>query len=664
MKKSFITYLLILIGFSFSIAQDRSILDSVLLRLETEKIDSARVDLLNTAAWEYRNSAFDSVQILADSALDLAKEINFQRGQVRSYFNLGNLHYLSGEFDTTLDYYLKALDVLEKMKDKKGIANALMGIGNVYGILKENEQAIDYQTQSLKIREEIGDSMGIAASHNNIGSIYTEIGELDKALEHHLQSAAIKEAKGAWKMMSSSYGNIGSIYAQQGKYKEALDYQLKAKEIREKLNNIKGLTMSYSDLGFIYLKLGNTNKALQYQKKALELANQLGYNEGVSKAYLALSNIYEKRLEFMKSLEYYKKYKETEDSLFSVNKATEIAKLESVYQNEKQALEIENLNKEKELKDFEIERHKQENLVIKNRNLFIYSGLIFTIILTIIIFIALLNNKRAKKLISKQKEEVEIQRDLIEEKNTEILDSINYAKRIQAAILPPKSIIKEFFPDSFILYKPKDIVAGDFYWLENIGNKILFAAADCTGHGVPGAMVSVVCNNGLNRSVREYRLTNPSQILDRTKEIVIQEFEKSEEEVRDGMDITLCCLEGNKLTYSGANNPLWIIRGGELIEFIPDRQPIGKFEIGKPFTSHQFEVQKGDTLYLFSDGYQDQFGGKKGKKYKADNFKNFLLAINKEAMEKQKELLEKEFETWRGNIEQIDDICVIGLCIS
>ena len=281
------------------------------------------------------------------------------------------------------------------------------------------------------------------------------------------------------------------------------------------------------------------------------------------------------------------------------------------------------------------------------------SGVIF------VIAAMLLWNKKFESLFSLQ---IEAQAKM-EEQHKEITDSINYAKRIQSAILPPKKIVKEYLQDSFILYKPKDVVAGDFYWMEHSDGKVFFAAADCTGHGVPGAMVSVVCNNALNRSVREYGMITPGNILDKTKELVIKEFEKSEDEVKDGMDIALCCLEGNKITYSGAHNPLWIVRDQKIIEIKADKQPIGKFKFEKPFTTHEIDLIRGDSLYIFSDGYPDQFGGEKGKKFKTGNLKKLLLSIQNHPMEKQRDLLNDEFEKWRGSLEQIDDVCIIGVRI-
>jgi serine phosphatase RsbU (regulator of sigma subunit) len=254
---------------------------------------------------------------------------------------------------------------------------------------------------------------------------------------------------------------------------------------------------------------------------------------------------------------------------------------------------------------------------------------------------------------------------IIQERNKEITDSITYAKRIQEAILPPTRLVKEWLPNSFILYKPKDIVAGDFYWMESINDSVIFAAADCTGHGVPGAMVSVVCNNAMNRSVREFDLKEPGQILDKTRELVIEQFEKSEEEVKDGMDIALCSLKGRTLQYAGAHNPLWVIKNGteEVEEIKANKQPIGKFEPQTPYQTHSLELQEGDTIYIFSDGYADQFGGEKGKKFKSTAMKKLLLSIQDQPMLSQRQLIDEAFEKWRGDLEQVDDVCVIGVRI-
>lgn len=280
--------------------------------------------------------------------------------------------------------------------------------------------------------------------------------------------------------------------------------------------------------------------------------------------------------------------------------------------------------------------------------------------LTLTIGLLFWNFKFKKEVVFRKESE-----DKLKEKNREILDSITYAKRIQSAILPQPKLVKEYFKDSFILYRPKDIVAGDFYWFEVIDGLILFAAADCTGHGVPGAMVSVVCNNALNRSVKEFSLKNPAEILDKTREIVIEEFEKSEEDVKDGMDISLCVLdpEAKKMLWSGAHNPLWILRNKEIIEYKADKQPIGKFAHAKVFTKHEIDLQQDDEIYIFTDGFQDQFGGERQKKYKISRLRELILALNFATMEEKKSRIDLAFESWKGDLEQVDDICIIGVRI-
>lgn len=287
-------------------------------------------------------------------------------------------------------------------------------------------------------------------------------------------------------------------------------------------------------------------------------------------------------------------------------------------------------------------------------------SVIFFVLALLLTFIAgfylMSTNREFETIIIHQKEKMEL-------KNKEITDSINYAKRIQAAILPTDSTLKKHLPDSFVLYKPKDIVAGDFYWLEKKDNLIIFAAADCTGHGVPGAMVSVICNNALNRSVREFGLNDPDLILDKTREIIISEFEKSDDEVKDGMDISLCCYKSDsmELWWAGANNPLWIINANGLTEYKANKQPIGKYTDPQPYKAHHIQLKKDDLIFVFTDGYQDQFGGPKGKKFKASSMKELFLSIRTKSISEQKIIIESTFENWKGKLEQIDDVCILGV---
>jgi serine phosphatase RsbU (regulator of sigma subunit) len=295
--------------------------------------------------------------------------------------------------------------------------------------------------------------------------------------------------------------------------------------------------------------------------------------------------------------------------------------------------------------------------------------------------------KQANKELALQKAETEEQKQIIEEKQHEIIDSITYAKRLQQAILPSLNTVKEQLPNSFVYYQPKDIVAGDFYWMhtthpqpfpkgreqstqvlpfgEDLGGVVFIAAADCTGHGVPGAMVSVVCSNALNRAVNEFNLTDTGLILDKTRELVIETFEKSDSEVKDGMDISLMRIENLKgsekqIQWSGANNSLWYILNNELIEVKADKQPIGRYSEAKPFTTNNFTFNAPVTFYLFSDGYADQFSPD-DKKLMKKKFKDIVLSIQNLPMAEQKNYIEKYHNDWKANMEQTDDVLVIGV---
>ena len=300
---------------------------------------------------------------------------------------------------------------------------------------------------------------------------------------------------------------------------------------------------------------------------------------------------------------------------------------------------------------------------LENTKRIIIGSFIFILILTVFVFYSYGMAKKANAELAIKNIHILEQKILIEKKNKNILSSIQYAKRLQQAMLPPLEHVDNLLKESFILYKPKDIVAGDFYWMEKKGDTLFFAAADCTGHGVPGAMVSVVCIKALNLSVQENNKISPSEILNNTRDLVIEDFKKSASEVKDGMDIALCSLNGNKLQYAGANNPLWIIRDGKIIEIKADKQPIGNYIKQNPYTNHEFELQKGDTIYIFSDGYVDQFGGPDEKKFKARKLRELLLSIQSKSMTEQKEVIDKIFEEWKGSLDQIDDVCMWGVRI-
>lgn len=528
-------------------------------------------------------------------------------------------------------------------------------LAQAWGSNKQYQKAINLQKEILALRIKNKDTISIAVLLNNLSNNYTRAGILDSSLKYMKQGLYYDRILKKERDITNDLMNLSEIYYGLERYQESLTSINEALKYVE--NNNMGddyKTSVYAKLSKAHAQLNNFKKAKGYIKLAINKLPKDNNKKRYADIYFQGSETYKTIGEVDSAYKYLMLYTLMNDSIYIEENAEKIAQMESKFELNTKNKEIEVLNADKLLKEVAIEQQAFQ------RNMLIIIAII-TLVFLVIIFNRLKITKKQKQIIEQQKEEVVETNNQLEEKNREIMDSITYAKRIQSAILPPSKVVKEYLQQSFILYKPKDIVAGDFYWLEQINSKILFAAADCTGHGVPGAMVSVICNNGLNRSVREYGLTDPGQILDKTRAIVIQEFEKSEEEVKDGMDIALCSIDGNKLQYAGANNPLWMIRRGEIIEIKANKQPIGQFDNPKPYATHTVSLETGDTIYIFSDGYVDQFGGEKGKKFKSKAFKTLLLSIQDQPMEIQKQIIDETFENWKGSLEQIDDVCVIGV---
>ncbi len=696
------------------IETDRQLIDSCLRVYYKSKDDTSRINALNGICenmmhedWsKYQFFQYDLIKKALTQKLTIKEKKSLKISLAACLNNIGFVYKYLGDISKALEYYHKSHKVKEEIGDKVGIAEILNNIGTVYNHQGDIVKSLEYYHQSLKIYEEIGDKEGICASLNNIGVVYYNQDDLPKALEYYHQSLKIRKEMGVKYVIATSLNNIGIVYGKQGDMPKALEYYHKSLKIREEIGYKQGIAYTLHNIGFVYDNQGDIHKALEYYykslklreeigdkkgityslhnigkikmkqrevttartyaKKALQLAQEIGFPELVSYNSKLLSKIAQQQGNYSEALKMYKLHITMRDSINNEETQKAAIHQQTKYEYEKQKV-IDDAEHEKQLAIEQEAKAKQQILTVATS-----AGLGLVGIFLFFVFNRL-------KVTRKQKGVIEKAHIVLEEKNAEILDSINYAKRIQSAILPPVKLVKEYLQESFILYKPKDIVAGDFYWLETISDEnstlntqypitILFAAADCTGHGVPGAMVSVVCNNGLNRAVREHGLTDPGKILDKTREIVVAEFEKSEEEVKDGMDIALCSLSVNSnqstvLKYAGAHNPLWIIRKGstEIEEIKANKQPIGQTDNPQPYTNHKVELNQGDAIYIFSDGYADQFGGEKGKKMKTANFKKLLLNIKDENMQKQKELIDEAFESWKGDLEQLDDVCVIGV---
>lgn len=605
--------------------------------------------------------------------------------------------------EEAIEYAEKSLDLAKKIGDQDTEFSAYCQLSNLYHILYDYNKGIEYGLKGLELGEWLGDDLKIGEAHNVLGLTYQIKGEFQTAVEHFLIAYEAVRKTDNERYLAVISNNVANTYCFLENWEESLKYHEIALEIRKKREDMYGIAASYNDMSCVYMDMKEYQKAdsllpisLQlmedvedvegralasgtygilkfHQGKYQESIEMLNYSIGIAKEIKAMNIVmedlgfiwqaHEKVGQIADGFDAYKELISIRDSIKSEENTRAFTQKELQYEFDKKSIS-DSLASVAAQEKIKMEGDQKAELL----TYWIVGGTALGGVLILLLIIFARSNqqkKRDNEIITQKKEEVEVQKRMLESKNKEILDSITYARRIQNAILPPDRLVKEYLQDSFILYKPKDVVAGDFYWMESFttGSElgVLFAAADCTGHGVPGAMVSVVCHNAMNRSVREFGLTAPGEILDKVTELVEETFMKSEEEVKDGMDLAFCSLRGNTLQYAGAHNPLWIIRNGEILETKADKMPIGTFSNRVPYTTHTIDLVSGDTFYIFSDGYADQFGGEKGKKFKSKSFKRLLLSVQDQTMEEQRKSIDEAFEEWRGEYEQLDDVCVIGV---
>ncbi len=645
-----------------------------LSKIEIEKFNNSISNAYNNIGSLYKDkSDFKKALEYFQIALKIHQTLNNKINISISYNNIGTCYQAQGDLTTALKYFKKSLNIDKKIANKEVLSLTYSNIGMIYLKQKNNKEAMDYFQKGLKIAEEINYYQAINAIKVNIGSIYYNQDNYEKALEYFQNSLILSTKLGDKKLMAFCVGNIGTMYLSQKNHEKALEYLVNSVTLFEELGNKTGIAQSCDNIGQIYKKQEKYKQALFYTKKSLSIAQEIGAQNEIKDASYLLYEIYKLTNDNLQALKMHEQYVDTKDSLTKVNAIEEGIRLEEKRKFSEQNLK-DSLQHENEKNVINV-KHDSEMDQEENKRYFLYGGLVLFLVFSTFIFNRFIVTRKQKQIIEKQKDQVEIQKQeveeqkqVVDEKNKEIIDSITYAKRLQDSILPQSSTIKKLFPDSFILFKSKDIVSGDFYWVKESNGKHLISAIDCTGHGVPGAFMSLIGANGLNDAVEKHQLSDPGGILNELNRSAYHSMNKGDENVnvRDGMDLSLCAIDYTnlKLSFSGAGNPIYHVRNNELNIIKGDRFAIGSFVPGeKTYTTHEISVLKGDMIYLFSDGYADQFGGLKGKKFMYKKFRDTLLSINNKKVNDQKSLLENTLNTWMGSYDQIDDILVIGIRI-
>jgi CheY-like chemotaxis protein len=574
----------------------------------------------------------------------------------------------SDDIQTQIEQYKILVDKYEQEKNTAELARYLTKLGYLYWQIDAGLEAISYFERSIEVNKQLGNNNALRTIYNNLGMICSEREEFQKAIGYFEKSLKLNQAQGNKEEVSSDYLNIALAFQSLGYYSESNNRAQLALDRALEMNNLEMVKTCYGILGENAEKLGNSKQSTDYYEKYNTISKHLQKQK--MEAMATQTKDFEKQVQSKEM-----QLKSTLDTLGEV-----------IEMNREMQLQNELLNKENQLKE-----EQQARLEAQQARLEAREKTRRTQIISLIIVLALFgciigmvywqfsNKKKANQLLRQQNAEIERQKKEIEEQHTiatqqkkRITDSIQYAKRIQKAVLPLDSSFSQSFKEYFILYKPRDIVSGDFYWITRKDNVLILALADCTGHGVPGAFMSMLGVAYLNEIVNKIAINkhisalNADEILNQLREMVINSLHQTGDpsEPKDGMDISICIVDfdNKKMQFAGANNPIYLVRNGEIKQFDADKMPVSYHQKrSTPFTRHEIDLKPDDCIYLFSDGYVDQFGADSGMKFLSKRFRELILSIHERPMADQHKILEQTFEDWRGNKPQLDDVLVIGI---
>lgn len=659
------------------------------LKLTQSGNDTAKVNALNFLAKYHINVDQDSGRFYVEKALTLAEKLNYPKGLGQAHLTLGILESDIGNYPEGLDHILKAIEIAEKTEDHHLLAGCKLNLGNFYFKTGDIDKALETYRNGLDICNQYGLYYTQASLYSSIGMGLKMKGELDSALIYYEKVLDIQyNSLHDTVIIAAVYNNIAALYYQKGDLMTAENYLVKSYEINEATGNQRYMLMNLSNLGGLCgHPNGDLKKSTEYFERAIVMAKEMRSNEALESIYKSMSEVHYNHFKFKDAYDYLHLSLIYKDSILGEDKQTQIMAISEKFQTKQfqDSLRI----KEQELA---LSQSNEEAANLKaSKSTWQLLGAIFLLLcILVVLFFVYRNSKNQKRinaLLQEKNDEINHQKLEIEEKNTELTDSINYAKRIQQALLPSPQYMNKVLGDHFLIFKPKDIVSGDFYWVKQVGNKICFAVADCTGHGVPGAMVSMLGYETIEK-VSGQLSDNAAHFINQVNESLIHSLTSknedtisTENQVKDGMDLSLCIVsDKDQVSFCGANNECYIIRSNDqtmpdeddglklirgekhtVIELKATKRPVGLFDSQNEFRASRLKLLKGDQFYLFSDGYADQFGGDKGKKMKTSTFRENLLKCAHMSMTAQKEYLENYLASWQNNFDQLDDITVLGV---
>lgn len=605
-------------------------------------------------------------------------------GVAKALGDIGSYYQGDGSYGQALTNYLNSLEILEDLGSQKGISTMSNNIGTIFVYTNENEEALYYLTKAIQSCDSVRDPINYG---NMLGNVLVAWIRQDNAhsVQYYFDKAVrFQRDIGMFSDLAQTYGNMQAFYEDYtepstSEFEQRKMYVDSAFKYATIVNYGPTLITANFHKGLIFSHLGNRDSSVHCLSEMVRLSEKFEYEtEDLATSLQLLAVNFAEEGDYKKAYEFELKSKETALRMDQRKMDESLHQVKVQFQINEVKKELALAHKTQALIESELERaelsNERKDILAKEKQIQIYLiavGLVIALMFIFIIYRAYNQKKQANRLIQSQKEEVEakrneieIQKQLVEEKKDELEASIFYAKRIQEALLPSLQLVRDKLPNSFIWYRPKEVVSGDFYWIKSKEQKTFFTVADSTGHGVPAALVASVCSNSLNRAAENTGFITTGELLTKTHELLTAEFAKNTEHLTDGMDIALCAIEGRTLSISGANRPVWICREGEFIELEGEPTTINAKVPKTTFKTHTVELLTDDVVYLFTNGLIDQFGGEEGKKLRLSNLRRLLQAVYRYDSAKQRDMLQKAFEDWRGNMEQIDDICIMGIKIS
>lgn len=660
-KTKYILIALFFVTCFFAIGQDTRGIEKLREEIAGCKEDTTKVKKLISLTLKLSRNDFKNAMTSAYDAFSLARKLNYTRGEIRVYNSIADSYWYHADYEKAQEYYFKAYRLSDSIHDERSIAHCLYNIGWVICIQQHNFSESRYLYQSWEIYERLKDTTGMLRIYGGLSSYYVDRFTVEKS-KRYFDSAIIYFNKGIYIAkkanlpgdLSTIYGNMGELFYNQDDIKSANFYNNSAYEIKRKLGDSSNMMLCYANMALCDLKAHQIKEAIPKFYTVLSFTIRHDIKDVQLKALQGISEAYYKLGNYKLAYDYHDKFVTIKDQLDKEAYSTNISNLQSSYSLEKSEANVKELKQTNEIQE------------LKNKkNTYFILGLLVVALIVIAVAVLLFRQNKQKQLTNIKLKE---QNHIIAEKKQEIDNSIQYAKGIQQAILPNVQELSAQFPQSFVYYKPKDVVSGDFYWFGKVEKDFYCIAADCTGHGVPGALMSIIGIDKIVQAVFEKKISHPGMILSflntQIKQVLKQHSDKSKQ--MDGMDLALLKFNetSSEVEYSGANRSLILIRNKSIIEYKADKLAIAGFTANdQQFTSTKIALQKDDVLFIFTDGYADQFGGDTGKKFMSKNLKDLLVSISHLTCKEQEEKIATAFMDWKKTYEQVDDVLLIGIKI-